>query len=161
MKAQNKVKIVIVILVSVFIALNIAWFAYIQKIYAPYKDGLSNGRTFGHYYGTKDGYGIGVTYPMYLDFKRPGNISLTYNSEKCGVALLVWPSTWIGKKEYTYGLEVYEYTVEDGQSGFSQSHSMYVDENGYPIEGNAENLSAYENYKETIEKIFHAYESLN
>lgn len=160
MKRKNKVKIMIAVLVSAFIALNITWFVYVQKTYAPYKEGLSKGPSFGSYYGLKEGCGISVTYPMYLSFKSPGNISLTYNSEKCGLSLHIWPSALIGEKEYTYGLEIYEHTEKDGKSGLSQSHSMYVDENGYPTERNAEDQGAYEKYKEAIEEIFKAYESL-
>lgn len=159
-KKINKVKLVVIIILSIFVTLNIIWFAYIQKIYVPYKDGLSKGSSFGRYYSIKGNFGIGLTYPTYLDFKHSGNISLTYNTEECGASLLVWPKTLIGNKETRYGLELYEHTQEDGNNGLTLTCTMYVDENGYPIEKTSENIAVYEKYRKTIDEIFQEYNNL-
>lgn len=160
MKIKNKVKFALIILISIFALLNAVWFIYIESKYAPYKDGLSYAGDTGQYYGNKSNCGIGVLYPRYLDFKNCGDISLTHKNERCGISLHVWLSAPLGDNENKYGITIYKNTSDNGANGLTQSHAMYVNQNGYPVEDTMENLETYNNYKEDIEFVFSIFNSL-
>ncbi len=160
MKKKNRVKLIIIVIVAVFLLINAAWFAYVQVNYAPYKNGLGNTGTFGEYYGNISECGVGLLYPVYLDFKNPGDISLTHQGEKCGISFHAWLSAPLGDKKNAYGITIYDKTEDNGTKGLTESHSMYVDQNGYPIENTEENLAVYKEYKSDIEFMFGVFRSL-
>lgn len=129
---------IFVLLVGLFCAYNIFWFASTRYKYKDYLEAVPESYGAHIQYDEKDHLTYNVKMPDYLQFT--GNLGV---SDEKGVSLLIWPSLFGNK--FTYGVR-----IQDD----SDVYEIYINQKLESITGNQEDKVIVEKYNSDIKELY-------
>lgn len=163
MSTGKKLKILSLIFVGVFIAVNLTWLFGILLPCMKFTKNMEymNEGLGGYYFYSDDKYDYYVDLPTYLDFNQTffriedkgeilsiiGENGVAVPTKSTEICVFVWPKfAGIG---YDFGVSIEEYVSADS----SCVRGCYIDENLNPIDYDEEYEEYAEEFKEMINKV--------